>query len=112
MIGVDVVDLQRFRLAIERTPRLTTRLFTEGERAYCEGARDPVIHLAGTFAAKEALIKALSLGPPLAWMRQIEIVRAPDGAPSWRLLDGSARSGTGISISHDGPIAVAMVVAL
>ncbi len=52
-IGVDVVDLARFERAVARTPKLRDRLFAESERGL------PLRSLAGRFAAKEALIKAL-----------------------------------------------------
>ncbi|HEX2235707.1 MAG TPA: 4'-phosphopantetheinyl transferase superfamily protein, partial [Actinomycetota bacterium] len=62
MIGVDVVDIERLRAVLERRPRMEERLFTPAERAYCSGRVNPVEHLAGTLAAKEAVIKALRLG--------------------------------------------------
>jgi holo-[acyl-carrier protein] synthase len=52
-IGVDVVELARFKASLERTPGLAKRLFTEAERAL------PIESLAARFAAKEALAKAL-----------------------------------------------------
>ncbi len=52
-LGVDVVDLARFERAVSRTPRLRERLFAESERDL------PLRSLAGRFAAKEALIKAI-----------------------------------------------------
>ena len=52
-IGVDAVDVERFRRALERTPRLADRLFTERERTLS------VQSLAARFAAKEAFIKAM-----------------------------------------------------
>ena len=55
-IGVDVVDLTRFERAAARTPPLLVRLFTPAERTL------PLHSLAGRFAAKEALIKALGTG--------------------------------------------------
>ncbi len=52
-IGIDVVDVERFGLTLERTPALRDRLFTPAEAAL------PLASLAARFAAKEALAKAL-----------------------------------------------------
>ncbi len=105
MIGIDVVDVERLRTALDRTPGLERRLFTEAEIRYCHGKPDPARHLAGTLAAKEAVIKSLRLGPLTAWSRRIEIVRE-DGAPQARLEDRTVQ----VSITHDGGVAAAVAV--
>jgi phosphopantetheine--protein transferase-like protein len=61
-VGVDAVDVDRFRLALRRRPRLADRLFTDGERADVAATRDPAERLAARFAAKEATMKALGSG--------------------------------------------------
>ena len=109
-IGVDVVDLKRFIETLERTPTLRSRLFTQAERDL------PVESLAGRFAAKEALAKALGAPAGLSW-QDFEIVNDARGAPSF-VLHGSAPerlSTLGIvkvhlSISHDTTVATAFVV--
>jgi holo-[acyl-carrier protein] synthase len=105
-IGVDVVDVARFRRAIDRAPGLRGRFFTADEVAFCSAAPDPVLRLAGTFAAKEAVMKVLGLVPAPAWARRIEVSRDPDGAPR-AVVNGREVE---ISISHDGPVAVAVAV--
>jgi phosphopantetheine--protein transferase-like protein len=110
MIGIDVVDVARLAVALERTPSLETRLFTEAERGYCNSKTDPVTRFAGTMAAKEAVIKALRLGPLNAWARRIEITREPGGEPYARVEGRSDR--LPVSISHDGGVAVACALAL
>ena len=107
MLGVDVVDLARFRAAIARTPALETRLFTATERAHCRERADPVLHLAGTLAAKEAVIKSLRLGSLAEWAGRVEILRTSDGAPFARVGGREVD----VSISHDGPVAVAVALA-
>ena len=107
MLGIDVVDLARFRAALARTPALETRLFTAGEREHCRARADPVLHLAGTLAAKEAVIKSLRLGSLAAWAGRVEILRGPDGSPFGRV----AGREVAVSISHDGPVAVAVAFA-
>jgi holo-[acyl-carrier protein] synthase len=110
MIGVDVVDIERLRAKLASTPRLAERLFTESERAYCSKGADPVVHFAGTLAAKEAVIKALDLGPLNAWARRIEILRDDSGAPRARVSRGEAEEVVRVSISHDGGVAVAVAL--
>ncbi|MBK5228462.1 MAG: holo-ACP synthase [Actinobacteria bacterium] len=106
MIGIDVVDVERFRATLERSPGLPGRLFTDDERAYCLAGADPVVHMAGTLAAKEAVIKALSLGNLAAWARRVEVTRGASGAPSVKVT--GRRETVGISITHDGGYAAAV----
>jgi holo-[acyl-carrier protein] synthase len=103
-VGVDVVDVERFRTVLERTPRFARRYFTEAELQHCSASRDPVLRLAGTLAAKEATMKVMNLTPAPAWARRIEIRRGINGSPT-STVHGQEVS---ISISHDGGVAVAV----
>ena len=110
-IGVDVVDLARFERAVDRTPALRTRLFAESERDL------PLRSLAGRFAAKEALIKALGDSTGVRW-HDMEVVPDERRRPALRLTGGAARLAAErgvarlhLSITHDAGVAVAMVVA-
>jgi len=117
-VGLDVVDLGRFERALERHgERFVSRFCSAQEIKPLTGA-PRVAHLAGLFAAKEAVMKALGSG----WaagvgFRQIEIHRAPSGAPSV-LLHGEAerrahRLGVlrlHVSITHDRGVAAAVVM--
>jgi holo-[acyl-carrier protein] synthase len=107
VIGVDVVDVARLEQALARTPRLEARLFTPAERAYCRATHNRTQRLAGTLAAKEAVIKALRLGPLAPWVQRIEVRRGPDGVPTAVVGDTEIA----VSISHDGPVAVAVALA-
>ncbi len=109
MIGIDAVDLDRFRRTIARSPGLEERLFSPRERAHCHAHPDPVLHLAGTLAAKEAVIKAGRLGSLAEWGRRVEIERDGSGAPRARVR-GIDHEPIAVSISHDGPVAVAVAV--
>lgn len=60
-IGNDIIEVDRIRKASEED-RFTSRLFTEKERQYCLKHQDPAERLAGRFAAKEAVAKALGCG--------------------------------------------------
>lgn len=110
-IGVDVVDLVRFTRAVSRTPALVSRLFTEGESIL------PVHSLAARFAAKEALIKALGGVQGVRW-HDLEVVAGDSGDPSFAVHNAAAdivaaRGVTRLhlSMSHDGGVACAFVVA-
>jgi holo-[acyl-carrier protein] synthase len=106
MIGIDVVDIERLRTMLDKVPRLEARLFNDSERAYCEGRGDRVRHLAGTLAAKEAVMKALGVGSLPAWARRIEITRHTSGAPLVKIA-GRERERVAVSITHDGGVAAA-----
>jgi len=117
-IGVDAVDVERFRTVIERRPALVERLFTPAERAYAEASRDPGPRLAARFAAKEAAWKALGVGVGAVGFWDVEVVRADGGAPrlavSGRAASLAARLGVHrwhVSLTHTDTVAVASVVA-
>jgi holo-[acyl-carrier protein] synthase len=106
-IGIDVVDIERFKESIDRTPGLREKLFTPAE------ASKPIASLAARFAAKEALYKALSPAQGLAW-HEAEVINFENGKPAFLfrgaiadLVDGAQ---VHLSLSHDGGIASAMVV--
>lgn len=106
--GIDVVDVARFEASLQRTPALADRLFTAAERDM------PVESRAARFAAKEALIKALGGSSDFRFV-DVEIPRG--GRPEF-VLEGNikeALDGLGIklhlSLSHDGGLAIASVVA-
>jgi holo-[acyl-carrier protein] synthase len=109
-IGVDVVDLARFERSAARTPALLMRLFTPAERIL------PLHSLAGRFAAKEALIKAIGDSTGVRW-HDMEVVSNELGNPSF-VLHGAvssivARRGIDsihLSMSHDAGVAIAYVI--
>ena len=61
-LGVDIVEIERMKRILERTPRFKQRVYTEEERIYCEKNANPAVHYATRFAAKEAVLKALGTG--------------------------------------------------
>lgn len=110
-VGIDVVDVARFMSKLAATPRLMARLFAEQERDL------PPNSLAGRFAAKEALAKALGAPVGLHWIDAI-VVKDAVGKPSLE-LHGSVEARASqlgirslhLSISHDAGIASAVVIA-
>jgi holo-[acyl-carrier protein] synthase len=110
-VGIDVVDVARFEQTLQRTPGLATRLFTEAERHL------PINSLAASFAAKEALAKALGAPAGLrwvdAWVRRDELGRPHlhvEGTVAARVAELSVEA-LHVSLSHDAGIASAVVVA-
>lgn len=81
-IGIDLVDVDRFRTTLQRTPSMVERMFTDGERAYALAANDPTERFAARFAAKEAVMKALGVGLGAFGFHDVEVLRAESGAPS------------------------------
>jgi holo-[acyl-carrier protein] synthase len=110
-VGIDVVDISRFGQALERTPRLRDRLFSDAERDL------PLASMAARFAVKEAVAKSLGAPAGLQWAdaevrnetggRPVLIVRGSVAATARRL--GVTR--WHLSLSHDAGIASAIVIA-
>ena len=109
--GIDVVDIPRFAETLERTPGLRTRLFTEAERGL------PMRSLAARFAAKEAVAKALSAPAGMNWQHcsiEVDAAGAPHVVTTGTVADVAVAKGVKtwhLSLSHDGDVATAMVVA-
>lgn len=117
-VGVDLVDIERFRLVLERTPTMRTRLFTPVELAYVAPKIDPVPSLAARFAAREAVMKALGVGLGAFGFQDVWVERAPSGQPSLVFtgpaLELSNRAGVRVwhlSLTHSDLMAAAYVVA-
>jgi holo-[acyl-carrier protein] synthase len=110
-IGVDIVELERFQGKLDDTPALLERIFTPRERDQASQS------LAGCWAAKEAVIKALGNPVGLSW-QDVSVVKDEKGKP-FLDISGETQSRAKtmgitnwhLSISHDGGMACAMVVA-
>jgi holo-[acyl-carrier protein] synthase len=106
-IGIDVVDIDRFKQSLEQTPGLGPKLFTEVERI------KSIQSLAARFAAKEALAKALNAEGGILW-HEAEVENLEDGKPVFVFYGAIADLVNGanvhLSISHDAGIATAMVI--
>jgi holo-[acyl-carrier protein] synthase len=118
-VGSDLVEIGRFRRALDRHPTLAARLFSDAELAYAAEYRVPAPHLAARFAAKEAAMKALGVGLGTFALRDVEVARAAGGRPEMVLHGGAQRIATTLgvtdwrlSLSHTGATAIATAVAL
>jgi holo-[acyl-carrier protein] synthase len=117
--GVDIVECSRIAELLERHPdRFLERILTAKERDHAQSIREPVPHIAGRFAAKEAILKVLGTGwrGQIAWT-DIEILNNRLGQPHVTLGGecGRVAKGLGIgrillSISHTSGHAVASAI--
>jgi holo-[acyl-carrier protein] synthase len=116
-VGVDLIEIDRIRRALDRYPRFRERCFTDAERAYCESRRNPAESYAGRFAGKEAVGKALGFGVARAFAWQdIEIAGRPKPSVrlSGRLAAWAERVGAGtidLSMTHSRELASAVAIA-
>ena len=117
--GIDIAEVHRIGEAMERFgARFLHRVFTEGERRYCDSKANRVERYAARFAAKEAAMKALGTGwsRGVRW-RDIEVCRQPGGRPtiSFHGQAGEVASKLGavhvaLSLSHTAEQAIAQVI--
>jgi holo-[acyl-carrier protein] synthase len=111
-VGCDIVDLARFQATLARRSGMRDRLFTAVEQedarrgGVTAGSDVELERLAARFAAKEAARKAL--GDLRLGFHATEVRREPDGSP--RLWIDGAPSDLSVSMSHDGGVAMAVVV--
>jgi holo-[acyl-carrier protein] synthase len=117
-LGIDVVDVPRFREALERTPSLLGKLFTDEEQEYGARSNDPAPSLAVRFAAKEATMKALGVGLGAFGFHDVSVSRGAKGAPVLVVVgaaaDLAAEKGVTswkVSLSHTCSVATAVVIA-
>jgi holo-[acyl-carrier protein] synthase len=119
--GIDLVDAARIaRMLDDHGERFLDRCFCPSEIDLAGDGKRRLEHLAGRFAAKEAVLKALGVGwrDGIAWT-DMEIVRQPSGAPALRLSGRTAELAAAagitrwlISISHIETHAIGSAVAI
>ena len=119
-LGVDIIEIERMKKVLERTPRFKERVFTEGERAYCESKAQPHIHYALRFAAREAVLKALGTGFTGMGLKDVEVVNDPRTGQPKPVLRGNAATVAAqkgviemhLSLSYTHNVGVASAVAI
>ncbi len=115
-VGVDIEEVDKFRTALRSSGHFFTRTFTRPEIKYCESKGEPAVHFAGTFAAKEALYKAVNHLGEAVKMTDFQISHGKSGKPavSYNGVSNEVKSfEMKVSISHtaDYAVAVALVAA-
>jgi len=117
-VGIDVVDVERFRRVLGRRPALGDRLFSAGERPEAAATGDPIAFLAARFAAKEAVMKALGTGLWAFPLRDVAVVSTPAGRSTVSLGRQAAElaehlgvTGWHLCLTAEAPAALAVVLA-
>ena len=117
-LGVDAVDIDRFRRALQRSPRLVQRVFTADERTAVARRSDPVPSLAARFAVREAVMKALGVGLGGFDLHDVSVESHASGRPHLRVTGRAAQlasiqdiSTWHLSITHTEQVAIAVVAA-
>jgi holo-[acyl-carrier protein] synthase len=115
-VGVDLIEIERIRSALDRYPSFRERCFTDAERAYCDSRPNPAQHYAARFAGKEAVGKAIGFGVAraFAW-RDVEIAGRPKPQVrlSGRVAAWAERVGADsldLSMTHSRELAAAVCV--
>ena len=115
-VGLDVIEIERVSIALDRYATFRERCFTEAERDYCESRPNPAQHYAARFAGKEAVGKALGFGVAraFAW-KDVEIAGRPkpDVRLSGRVAEWAKGVGAGpidLSLTHSRELAAAVCV--
>ena len=118
-IGVDEVEIDRFRRSLERTPSMKSRLFTSEELDYVEAQDDPTASLAARFAAREAVMKAMGVGLGAFEFHDVWVQRAESGQPALAVTGRAAQIATELgvtdwhlSMTHTETTAIAYVIAV
>jgi holo-[acyl-carrier protein] synthase len=116
-VGIDIIEVERVREALaQHGERFLQRIYTAQEIEQCRGK---AIKLAGRFAAKEAISKALGTGMHGISWRELEVVQLSTGRPTVRLYGNARRraeqlnlSACDVSISDLAQFSLAVAVAV
>jgi holo-[acyl-carrier protein] synthase len=119
--GVDIVDVSKLKKILLNSENFASDMYSEKEKEYCLSKRDPYIHFAGRFAAKEASLKALGIGMSGTGidntLKEIEVLPGSSGKPllsfsGWMEKISRKKGITQftVSISHSENYAVATVI--
>ncbi len=116
-IGTDIIEIRRIKEAVDRNSRFIDKMFTKNEQQYLQSRNMRPEYVAGRFAAKEAVVKALGTGFSGFDFKDVEIDRTAAGRPIV-ILKGKARLTAQkfgeykfhLSISHGTDNAIAYAV--
>ncbi|MCR3760558.1 holo-ACP synthase [Clostridium felsineum] len=116
-VGVDIIEIERIKRAIDRNNNFIEKLFSDKEKEYITDKKIMAQYIAGRFSAKEAVSKALGTGFRGFGFKDIEIHKDKLGKPIV-ILNGRAKAiaedigdyQIELSISHDRDKAIAYAV--
>lgn len=119
-LGVDIVEIERMRKILKRSPTFARKVFSCEECCYCDATSQPEVHYATRFAAKEAVLKALGTGfSEGIGVRDVEVRRTSKGRP-YAVLSGRAKQVAqslgvrelplSLSFTHTDAVACAMAI--
>ncbi len=119
-LGVDIVEIERMRKILKRSPAFARKVFSAEECRYCDATAQPAVHYATRFAAKEAVLKALGTGFSQGiGARDVEVRRTSKGRP-YAVLTGRAKQVAqalgvrelplSLSYTHTDAVACAMAI--
>ena len=119
-LGVDIVEIERMRKILKRSPAFARKVFSAEECRYCDATAQPAVHYATRFAAKEAVLKALGTGFSQGiGVRDVEVRRTSKGRP-YAVLTGRAKQVAqalgvrelplSLSYTHTDAVACAMAI--
>lgn len=119
-LGVDIVEIERMRKILKRSPAFARKVFSCEECCYCDATAQPEVHYATRFAAKEAVLKALGTGfSEGIGVRDVEVRRTAKGRP-YAVLSGRAKQVAqalgvrelplSLSFTHTDAVACAMAI--
>ncbi|MGL5330889.1 MAG: holo-ACP synthase [Peptostreptococcaceae bacterium] len=118
-IGVDIVEIDRIKNAINNNTRFLDKLFTENEIDYFKSKNFKVETIAGNFAAKEAVSKSIGTGIRDFGFKDIEVLRNSLGKPVVKTYNNLKQICIDynvleikVSISHSEKYAVANAIAI
>ncbi len=114
--GTDIVSVERIIDILKNKKKFKQKILTEREIKYCNSFKDKDVHVAGRFAAKEAVYKALNSEKQKFFWKDIEIINDSSGRPhisdESKLMDLIIAKNLvySLSIAHEEKYAVAVVV--
>lgn len=118
-IGIDIAEIYRIKDILEKNNRFINKIFTENERKYFESKNFRVETIAGNFAAKEAISKALGTGIRNFGFKDIEVIRDEKGKPIVKTYNNLEKICIDynvleikVSISHSDNYAVANAIVI
>lgn len=117
-IGTDIIEIKRIKEAVTKNPRFIEKCFTVNEQEFFNNKKNSFQSIAGTFAAKEAVSKALGTGFTIFELKDIEILRDKNGKPYVYIYNKAKETSDKlniskilVTISHSREYAVAYALA-